>query len=66
MHEGYGCAPLHWVVNIHSSFVEEVMEYIVIGQCLVALLLVAKDQVYPLVEVGRDIVTGGEGGGGEV
>ena len=55
MYEGYGSVPLHGVrdlVNVNSSLVEEVVEDVVIDQCLLSLLLVAKDEVDPLVEVG--------------
>ena len=40
-----------------QSFIGEVVEDIVSIQSLLASLLVAKDEVYPLEEVGRNIVT---------
>ena len=43
--------------DTNCSFVEELMEDVVCPQGLFSLLFVAKDQIYPLVEVGGDIVT---------
>jgi len=45
------------VKDTNCSFIEEVVENIVGIQSLSSGLLVAKDEVYPLVEVGRDVVT---------
>ena len=49
--------PKFVVKDTNCSFIEEVVEDIVGIQSLSSGLLVAKDEVYPLVEVSRDIVT---------
>ena len=46
-----------YLVNVHGPFVEEVVEDIVSLESFFSILFVAKDEVYPLMEVGGDIVT---------
>ena len=45
------------LVNVDGALIEEVVEDVVSLESLVPGLLVAKDQVYPLVKVGRYVVT---------
>ena len=58
------------LVNVHCSLVEEMVEDIVSRQSFLSSLLVAEDEVNPLVEVLGHIVAlqslGGEGAGGRV
>ena len=49
--------PILAVKDTNCSFIGEVVEDIVSFPSLSSGLLVAKDEVYPLVEVSRDIVT---------
>ena len=46
-----------YLVNVHSSFVEEMVEDVVSFESFFSVLFVPKDEVNPLVEVGGDIVT---------
>ena len=45
------------LVNVHRALIEEVVKDVVSLESLVSCLLVAKDQVYPLMKVGGHIVT---------
>ena len=59
MYERDSGVSLDWIinlVNVHGSLVEEMMEDVRF-ESFFSILLVAKDEVYPLTEVGGDIVT---------
>lgn len=45
------------LVNVNRALIEEVVEDVVSLESLIPGLLVAKDQVYPLMKVGGHIVT---------
>ncbi len=60
MNERDDSVPLHGVrdlVNVHCSLVEEMVEDVVTQHGVLPSLLEPEDQVNPLVEVCRDIVT---------
>lgn len=59
INEANGGGLLQWVVDvvdIHLTLVEKVVEDVDGFHCSGTLLLVAKDQVDPLMEVGTDVV----------
>lgn len=45
------------VVDVHLALIEKVVEDVDSVHCCGALLLVAKDQIDPLVQVGAHVVT---------
>lgn len=59
VYKSNGCIFLQGIINtvyIHIAFIEEMMEHIDSIFCCLTLLFVAKDQVYPLMEVGTNVV----------
>jgi hypothetical protein len=45
------------LINVHSSFIEEMMEDVVSLEGFLSGLLVAKDKIDPLMKVRRDVIT---------